>query len=213
MNKQLKLGALVAALVLSASAFAGKEGYLTDQSTGAVTRNNYNECWHTGFFNKATDGLVECGDREAAAAPKVVQYVKEKITLSSEVLFDFNKSVLRPDAKNELDPLVSRLKGDENLKSVGVEGFTDYIGSEVYNQKLSQARAESVRTYFVNAGVDGNKVSALGKGKGEPKVGAECRAKFPKDAKKHKASAALKACLQPDRRVEITIEGSKVTPK
>lgn len=218
MNKPLKLSALVAAMVLSASAFAAKPGYLDDQSTGAVTRNNYNECWHDNYFDKATQGLVECGDREApkpvaaapapAPAPQVV-YTKEKVTLSSEVLFDFDKSVLRANAKDELDPLVNRLKSDENLKSVDVQGFTDYLGSAKYNQALSQRRADAVRGYFVNAGIPADKVTAEGKGAADAKVGPECRAKFPKDAKKRHASKALKACLQPDRRVEVTIETAK----
>lgn len=209
MNKQLKLGALVAAMVLSSSAFAVKPGYLVDQTTDMVTRNNYNECWRTGFFNKAVHGLVECGDREAPAA-KAVEYVREKITLSSEVLFDFDKAVLRDTAKGELDPLANRLKADANLRSVVVEGHTDKIGSDVYNQKLSQNRAEAVRTYFVNAGVPADKVAAVGKGESMPKTGDQCDKLIKK---RGKASAALKACLQPDRRVEINIEGSKVTPK
>jgi OOP family OmpA-OmpF porin len=216
MNKQLKLGALVAALVLSSSAFAVKPGYAVDQTTDAVTRNNYNECWHTGFFNKATQGLVECGDREPT---KVVEqkpqpqptYYKEKVTLSSEVLFDFDKAVLRADAKNELDPVANRLKDDANLKSVAIEGHTDYRGSDSYNMDLSRRRAEAVRTYFVSAGVPSDKVSAEGKGETVPKVKDECTTQFPKDSKLRKTSARLKTCLQPDRRVEITIESAKVT--
>lgn len=223
MNKPLKLSVLLAAMVLSASAFAAKPGYLVDQSTSNVTRDNYNECWHTNYFDKATEGLVECGDKEApkaveapapapAPAPKTVTYTKEKVTLSTEVLFEFNKAVLRPHAKDELDPLADRLKSDQNLKSVEVAGFTDYLGSTKYNQALSQKRADAVRQYFENAGVAADKVSAVGKGESEPKVGEECRAKFKKEAKKHKASAALKACLAPDRRVEVTVETAKVSP-
>jgi OOP family OmpA-OmpF porin len=221
MNKPLKLSALLAAMVLSASAFAAKSGYLADQSTTNVTRNNYNECWHTNYFDKAAEGLVECGDKEApkavvapapAPAPKTVTYTKEKVTLSTEVLFEFNKAVLRPQAASELDPLAGRLKADENLKSVDVQGFTDYLGSDKYNQALSQKRADAVRQYFVNAGVAADKVTAEGKGKSEPKVADECRAKFKKEAKKRKASAGLKACLAPDRRVEVSIETAKVTP-
>lgn len=83
MTKQLKLSALVAALLVSASAFAAKPGYAVDQSTDAVTRNSYGECWKTTYFDKAKDGLVECGDREAAKpvaeAPKpALVSVKEK---------------------------------------------------------------------------------------------------------------------------------------
>ena len=115
MTKQLKLSALVAALLVSASAFAAKPGYTVDQSTDAVSRNNYGECWHTAYFDKAKEGLVECGDREAAKpvapvaeAPKAAPVsVKEHVTLSAKVLFNFDKATLRPDAKRELDPLFS----------------------------------------------------------------------------------------------------------
>jgi len=68
MTKQLKLSAIVAALLVSASAFAAKPGYVADQSTDAVTRNSYNECWKSTYFNKDTEGLVECGDKAAAVA-------------------------------------------------------------------------------------------------------------------------------------------------
>nr|WP_294866327.1 OmpA family protein [uncultured Pseudogulbenkiania sp.] len=212
MNKQLKLSALVAALLVSASAFAAKPGYTADQATDAVTRNSYGECWKNTYFDKATEGLVECGDKEAAKpaaapvaeAPKPAMVaVKEKVTLSAKVLFDFNKTNLRADAKNELDPLVSRLKGDANLKSVEVDGHTDYLGSEKYNQALSQKRADAVKNYFVAAGVPAEKVTAVGKGESEAKLTDECK------AKKFKKKAALQACLEGDRRVELTIDTFK----
>lgn len=212
MNKQLKLSALVAALLVSVSAFAAKPGYTADQSTDAVTRNNYGECWRTNYFDKATQGLVECGDKEAAKpapapvveAPKPVMVaVKEKVTLSAKVLFDFDKAALRTDAKNELDPLVNRLKGDANLKSVEVAGHTDYLGSEKYNQALSQKRADAVKNYFVAAGVPAEKVSSVGKGEAEAKLTEECK------AKKLKKKADRNACLEGDRRVELTIDTFK----
>lgn len=212
MNKQLKLSALVAALLVSASAFAAKPGYTADQSTDAVTRNNYGECWRTNYFDKASQGLVECGDKEAAKpapapvveAPKPVMVaVKEKVTLSAKVLFDFDKAALRADAKNELDPLVNRLKGDANLKSVEVAGHTDYLGSEKYNQALSQKRADAVKNYFVAAGVPAEKVSSVGKGETEAKLTEECK------TKKLKKKADRNACLEGDRRVELTIDTFK----
>lgn len=210
MNKQLKLSALVAALLVSASAFAAKPGYTVDQATDNVTRNNYGECWKTNYFDKASEGLVECGDKEAAKPAPVVEAakpamvaVKEKVTLSAKVLFDFNKTTLRADAKNELDPLANRLKGDANLKSVEVDGHTDYLGSDKYNLALSQKRADAVKNYFVAAGVPAEKVTAVGKGKSEAKLTDECK------AKKLKKKAALHACLEGDRRVELTIDTFK----
>ncbi|AUH49961.1 hypothetical protein CXB49_03490 [Chromobacterium sp. ATCC 53434] len=218
MTKQLKLSALVAALLVSASAFAAKPGYAVDQSTDAVTRNNYGECWHTTYFDKAKDGLVECGDREAAKpvaveAPKPVMVaVKEKVTLSAKVLFDFNKSVLRADAKNELDPLVAKLKGHAgqgHLNGVEIDGYTDFMGSDKLNNALSQKRADAVKGYFVNAGVPAEKVTSIGKGKTDAKMTEECKAKFPKYAKNKKQNAEIKACIESDRRVEVVIDAVK----
>ncbi|AXE28954.1 hypothetical protein DK842_02935 [Chromobacterium phragmitis] len=217
MTKQLKLSALVAALLVSASAFAAKPGYAVDQATDSVTRNSYGECWRTSSFDKAKDGLVECGDREAAKpvaeAPKPTMVsMKEKVTLSAKVLFDFNKSTLRADAKNELDPLVAKLKahaGKGYLNGVEIDGYTDFMGSDKLNNALSQHRADAVKAYFVNAGVPAEKVAAVGKGKAEAKMTEECKAKFPKYAKNKKQNAEIKACIESDRRVEVTIDAVK----
>lgn len=213
MTKQLKLSALAAALLVSASAFAAKPGYLADVSTDSVVRNSYGECWKDSSFNKAANGLVECGDKVAAkpvvadaAKPKLVE-VREKVTLSAKVLFNFDKATLTPAATGELDPLAARLKGDANLKSVEIDGYTDFLGSDKYNLTLSQQRADAVKNYFVNAGVDAGKIVAIGKGKDEAKMTDECKAQF----KGKKLYAKLKDCLEPDRRVELDISTAKVS--
>ncbi|TDR73548.1 OmpA family protein [Paludibacterium purpuratum] len=215
MTKQLKLSALVAALLVSASAFAVKPGYTVDQSTDAVTRNSYNECWHTTYFDKATEGLVECGDKAAAApvasAPVAPTVMHEKVTLSAKVLFAFDKAVLRPEAKDVLDPLVAKLKGAD-LKGVAVNGYTDFLGSEKYNLTLSQKRADAVKDYFVAGGVPSDKVVAVGQGPANATMTDECSTKF-KYKKGRRASPALKACLEADRRVELMIDTVQTTTK
>lgn len=206
MNK-LKLSGLAGALLValfSAQAHAAKPGYVVDQSTDAVTRNNYGECWKTTYFDKAKNGLAECGDAVAAApvaAKPVPVTTKERISLSAKVLFDFNKANLRSAAKNELDPVVAKIKQHgTNLQGVVVEGHTDYLGSDKYNQKLSESRANTVKSYFVANGVPADKVTAVGKGETETKMTQTCKAKKLSYAK-------LKDCLEPDRRVEVEITG------
>jgi len=208
MTKQLKLSALAAALLVSASAFAAKPGYLADQSTDSVVRNSYKECWHTTYFDKATQGLVECGDKvaEASAPAPEPTIVREKVVLQAKVLFGFDKSKLVPAAKDVLDPLVARLKDNAaNLKGISVNGYTDFIGSDKYNLRLSQQRADSVRNYFVHAGIPADKITAVGNGKAGATMTETCTAKY-KYNPRHRASAALKACTEPDRRVELVID-------
>jgi outer membrane protein OmpA-like peptidoglycan-associated protein len=85
----------------------------------------------------------------------------------SDVLFDFNKYTLKPDAREKLAKVSGILLSYPNLK-LQVEGYTDNIGSDEYNQKLSEERADSVRDYLVTEGVGQPAISATGYGKTDP---------------------------------------------
>jgi outer membrane protein OmpA-like peptidoglycan-associated protein len=84
-----------------------------------------------------------------------------------DVLFDFNKYTLKPAAREKLAKVSGILLAHPDLK-VQVEGYTDSIGSEEYNQKLSEERAGSVKDYLVSQNVHDNNVSAEGFGKNDP---------------------------------------------
>jgi OmpA-OmpF porin, OOP family len=99
-----------------------------------------------------------------AAKPKPVA---EKITFAADVLFDFDKSVIKPDGKSKLDDLANKMKGI-NLEVVIAIGHADAIGSDAYNQALSVRRAEAVKAYFVSRGIEGNRVYTEGKGEKQP---------------------------------------------
>ena len=217
MKKSIKLSALLATLLLTSTAFAANQGYA--QADGSpVVKNAYGECWKLPTtYDKARDGLVECGDREAAKpapapapkpapAPVVVapkpQTVIKTVSLSAEGLFGFNSAQIIA-GNQQLEALVSSLKADKLLKTVAVEGHTDYLGSDKYNQALSEKRANAVKDYFVAAGVPADKVTAVGKGETEAKLTAECT------AKKFKKRADLIACLAGDRRFDVTVETAK----
>lgn len=130
----------------------------------------------------------------AAAAPKVA-------TLKSKGLFDFNKSVLRPDAKSALDTDVVKRKGEvKTVKAVTINGHADRIGSHDYNQKLSEKRAEAVKAYLVGQGVPANNIDTNGFGKTQPATGvAKCEDSLGRKK--------LIECLQPHRRVEVELKG------
>lgn len=139
----------------------------------------------------------------AAPAPVPEPVVQtRKFTLRSDVLFNFNKSTLKPEGQQELDNLYSELSNiDPNDGSVTVLGYTDRIGSDAYNQKLSEQRAQSVQQYLVQKGIPASKVSAQGMGKADPVTGTQC------DAVKNRQQ--LIVCLAPDRRVQIEVNGVK----
>jgi OOP family OmpA-OmpF porin len=93
--------------------------------------------------------------------------VSEKVSFAAEALFDFDKSVVKPDGKAALDELLGKLKG-MNTEVMVTVGHTDSIGSDAYNSKLSLRRAEAVKAYIVSKGVDASRVYTEGKGETQP---------------------------------------------
>jgi outer membrane protein OmpA-like peptidoglycan-associated protein len=85
----------------------------------------------------------------------------------SDVLFDFNKYTLKPEAREKLAKVSGILLAYPGL-TLQVEGYTDNIGSDEYNQKLSEQRADSVRDYLVTQGVAQPNIAAMGYGKNDP---------------------------------------------
>ena len=126
----------------------------------------------------------------------------QKITLASKALFDFDKAVVKPEGKAAIDSeIISKLSQVQKLELVLVTGHTDRIGSQQYNQKLSERRADAVRDYLVSKGVPRDKIETLGMGKTQPVPGVVCNMTNFK---------ALIACLAPNRRVEVEVKGEGV---
>ena len=90
------------------------------------------------------------------------------ITLSGQVLFVTGKAELLPAARDQLDQVAAALKDQGEMKPMVVEGYTDSVGSEANNQRLSKDRAEAVRAYLVSKGVASDKITSVGKGKSSP---------------------------------------------
>jgi OOP family OmpA-OmpF porin len=136
---------------------------------------------------------------EAAPAPVI-----EKVDLSTDVLFAFDSATLKDAGKTKLDEIAQSAQGAE-VDRVRIVGHADRIGSEQYNQELSQRRAESVKAYLAQNGASADRVDAEGVGKSAPVTGNECDRMGPA----RKANTKLVACLQPDRRVEIELLGQR----
>ena len=135
-----------------------------------------------------------------AAEPAPVAVVEPKtFSLSSDVLFEFNKATLKPAASQALDNLFAQILAANPKDGVAtVIGHTDRIGSEAYNQSLSEQRARTVADYLIAKGLFADKVRAEGRGESSPVTGGSC----PDGAK-----AQMIACLAPDRRVEVRLTG------
>ena len=126
-----------------------------------------------------------------AAPPPPPAPTVERVTLAADALFDFDKAVIKPDAKVKLDELVSKLAG-VTLEVMIAVGHTDAVGVDAYNEKLSVRRSEAVKSYLVSKGIEANRVYTEGKGERQPVADnrtAEGRAK--------------------NRRVEIEVVGTR----
>ncbi|MES2942023.1 MAG: OmpA family protein [Pseudomonadota bacterium] len=129
-------------------------------------------------------------------------YMPTKVTFSADSLFDFDKSTVRPEGKQALDKFSNDLKGTQ-YEAIKVTGHTDRLGSHAYNLKLSSRRAEAVSAYLTtSAGIPASKITATGVDGADPVT-------KPGECVGNKPTAKLIACLQPDRRVEIEVSGTK----
>ncbi len=238
MIKQLKkhffMAAAVAALGVSATAaIADGHGDIKVTGTGdipyvidgrnVVAKSGAGLCWRTGYWSPAAASSVLAGEfpvgcgcdgdivpkdkcvapMAAAAKPMPApapapKPTANKVKLAADALFDFDKAVLKPEGKGKLDKLAAEA-GSLKLEVILAVGHTDRLGSASYNQKLSEKRAAAVKQYLVSKGVEANRVYTEGKGEAQP-VTTNCNQKSRK---------ALIDCLQPDRRVEIEVIGSK----
>ena len=210
MNKQISKITLLATLGLSASVSLAQvpnnDGYLFD-TRGVVARSGFGLCWKTTRWTPAM-AIPECdpdlAKKPAPPAPAPAATPKpaaQKVTLAADALFDYDKAVLRSEGKSKLDDVTGKLK-DIKLEVIIAVGHADRLGSDQYNQKLSEKRAEAVKAYLVGKGVEPNRVYTEGKGEKQPVTGDKC-------GKSDKKTKQLVECLQPDRRVEIEVIGTK----
>ena len=211
--------ALLAGVGFGATVAQAQERVYVIDQRDVVAKSGFDLCWRTGYWTPAAAAKDPAGcqcDKDlvpvdvcnpqakvaaatgaAAGGPKPSG---EKITVAADALFDFNKATLRPAGKAKLDELVGKAKAIK-LEVILVVGHTDRIGGDAYNQKLSEKRAAAVKEYLVAKGIEANRVYTEGKGEKQPVTGDKCKG--------NGKSKALIDCLQPDRRADIEIIGTK----
>ena len=197
------------------------QGYLVDTyGNNIVTSPTTGLCWRTSDWTP-TRAVAYCDPLAAkveAPAPRVVakapppqkpapaptpvpaKVATQSINFSADALFDFDKAVLKPEGRTALDSFARQLSSAQ-YESIFVTGHTDRFGSNEYNQRLSERRANAVKDYLTSVGIAANRVKAEGRGETQPVTRpGECQGA---------QSAKVIACLQPDRRVHVEVTGAK----
>src|SRR5690625_3135027 len=116
----------------------------------------------------------------------------QSFTLESDIGFAFDSATLSAAGHQAVQDIASQIKAADGVEAITVVGYTDRLGSESYNQRLSQDRAEAVRGALINAGLSATTINAYGMGPADPVVHCD-----------QSDQNALIACLAPNRRVEI----------
>jgi OOP family OmpA-OmpF porin len=194
---------------------------------GELERYRINDAvGNKGDINVASLSLVFPFGHTPAPAPQVVERVvyvdtpivvvaapveapvadRLRVSFNADVLFGFDRATVSPAGKRALDKFTAELSGIE-YDHVTIEGHTDRIGTQAYNEKLSLQRAEAVKNYLVSRdAIPANKITTVGKGSSQPLTDAGVCKGLP-------TSATVIACLEPDRRVDLDVSGTKPAKK
>jgi OmpA-OmpF porin, OOP family len=200
---------------------ARNQGYLVDMNGIIVTSANTGLCARDSDWTLARSAepcdptnrpvaaapapapkaaMVAVAPPAAISQPEPAKPLPQKLSFSADALFAFDKSELKPEGKAMLDDLVRQLNS-ATYDVISATGHTDRFGSNEYNQKLSERRANAVKEYLVSKDILASRINAEGKGETQPitKAGECAGAK----------SAKVVACLQPDRRVDVEMQGTR----
>lgn len=179
--------------------------------SGQVVKSGTGLCWRDASWTPATaapecDGALKPAPKAQAPQPQATvpvaipapralvpqpQPVVTKTTFQTDTLFDFDKSVIKPEGKQALDKLVTKLKTIK-LEVIIVVGHTDSIGTDDYNMKLGSRRAAAVQAYLISRGVEKSRVYTESKGEKQPVADNKTAAGRAKN-----------------RRVEVEVVGTK----
>lgn len=221
MLKKLAFGLVIASAAVGAlaqtvtdiQAKSGNSAY-SQNARGVIVRSPYGLCWRTGYWTPA-DAMVGCDGQLAppiakatapaiaiAPAPTIIAVAAPKrcdfaVTLTNDQTFSFNKAILSSAAKARIDDeVVSKLAACSKIDVIVATGHSDRLGSQQYNQKLSEKRAVTVAAYLKSKGVSAQ-IETRGAGKTQPIK--SCDSKLGRKK--------LIECLAPNRRVVIEARG------
>lgn len=209
MNKALNrrfAASIIVAAALATTTSAGAAdtqtpaGYLGSGSGGPV-KDSSDDCVKTSGWSKDTPCAKPPAPVEEARAPAPVPPPappSKHITLSASTLFGFDKATLTPEGKAAIKKEVDDWRDRYETEKVRITltGYTDSVGSDTYNQRLSERRADAVRDYLVkDLGLNPDHITASGKGKADPV-----------------ASNATREGRAENRRVEMDVQ-AQVVPK
>ena len=181
---KLTLGFAATIALAAASAFANVTPNVQD-SQGAAVKDGQGAC-----IVSSGQVLPECAGAKAAPAPAAPAApsapsspsspaapapsarpapapVRQTAVIQADALFDFDKSVLRPDGKKNIDDALAKVRATD-IEMVIATGHTDSIGTDAYNQRLSERRAAAVKDYLVSKGIPASKITTIGKGETQP---------------------------------------------
>ena len=203
----------------------GDVPYVTDQRN-VVVKSGADLCWRTGSWTPGAAADAKAGElpvgcecdkdvvgadkcapapaaRATAPAPAAVPAAAPakcdfSVTLAADNTFAFNKTVLTKSAKANLDnAVIAKLGASASVQSVIITGHADRLGSQSYNQKLSEKRASAVQAYLAGKGLKAEHVETMGAGKTQPIKSCDDKLGRKK----------LIECLAPNRRVTIDVKG------
>lgn len=180
---------LITGLLVGSSVAFAHDNWIS--TSGDIVKNSYGQCWRNGVWTPATAAPGCDGDLKPAVkpvvsapapvvmptlpppAPAVKPPVQTKtltnVVYQAETLFDFDKSVIKPEGRAILNGFITSLNGSQaKYDVVVVIGHTDSIGSDAYNMRLGQRRAEAVKAFLVSAGISANSIRTSSKGEREP---------------------------------------------
>ncbi len=198
---------------------AGRGSSMMDKS---IIKTQFGECVKNQYFAPEYQ-REECGE--------IIKH--QDLSISSRVLFAYDKYELSDIGKKTLAKIIELAKQKGEISAINIVGYTDRLGTEEENQVLSEKRANEVGDYFVSLGIDSTYIDAKGKGETNSNVSEGCFAKDGDDPlekidaltqaaatasgeEKVKINNELKdltiklnrlsLCTAPDRRVDISIE-------